>query len=220
MNYLIVGKSGIGQALASTLRNAGHVVTIIGRPEIEATQQDSVEYVIQRLENLPDVVINTVGFLHDEQFKPERSLMQFTPDHLWHSIKINTLPTSFLANALSKKMKKDTKLKLVTFSARVSSIEDNHLGGWHSYRMSKCALNMLIKNISIEWLRRFPNAGIYGYHPGTVDTPLSKPFQANVPPEKLFSPEKAAKYCLEVLQNLTVAESGNLFDWQGKRIPA
>ena len=31
---------------------------------------------------------------------------------------------------------------LVNVSAHAASIEDNNLGGWYAYRISKCALNM------------------------------------------------------------------------------
>ena len=39
-------------------------------------------------------------------------------------------------------------------SARVGSVSDNKLGGWYAYRSSKAALNMMIKNLSIEVGRR------------------------------------------------------------------
>lgn len=106
----------------------------------------------------------------------------------------------------------------MSFSARVSSIGDNHVGGWYSYRMSKSMLNMFIKTLSIEWQRRFPHATVFGYHPGTVDTELSRPFHANVPAHKLFTPDKAADYCLSVLEQTSTSQTGQLFDWQGKKI--
>ncbi|NIO42399.1 MAG: SDR family NAD(P)-dependent oxidoreductase, partial [Burkholderiales bacterium] len=73
------------------------------------------------------------------------------------------------------------KTVFAALSARVGSIEDNRLGGWHAYRASKAALNMLIKTLSIELARRNPKAICVGLHPGTVDTALSKPFQSGIP---------------------------------------
>ena len=56
--------------------------------------------------------------------------------------------------------------------ARVGSIGDNRLGGWHGYRAAKAALNMLVRNFAIELRRSHPLAVVVGLHPGTVDTPI------------------------------------------------
>ena len=47
---------------------------------------------------------------------------------------------------------------------------------------------MLIKNFAIEVQRTNPNARIFGMHPGTVDSKLSKPFQKMSAYKKLFQP--------------------------------
>jgi NAD(P)-dependent dehydrogenase (short-subunit alcohol dehydrogenase family) len=104
-------------------------------------------------------------------------------------------------------------------SARVGSIGDNRLGGWHSYRASKAALNMLIKNASIELARTRPDAVIVGLHPGTVDTGLSKPFQRGVAHNKLFTPEYCAERLIAVTDGLTRDDTGHVFAWDGARVP-
>ena len=57
------------------------------------------------------------------------------------------------------------------------------------------------------------------YHPGTVDTPLSKPFQDNVAPEKLFSPARAAGALDTVLSGLKADGELSYLDWRGETIP-
>jgi NAD(P)-dependent dehydrogenase (short-subunit alcohol dehydrogenase family) len=104
-------------------------------------------------------------------------------------------------------------------SARVSSISDNRLGGWHAYRASKAALNMLMHNFAIELSRKSPEALCVALHPGTVDTPLSRPFQGNVPIEKLFSAERSVADLLRVIDRLQSAHSGQLVAWDGSVIP-
>lgn len=156
--------------------------------------------------------------LHSNEQKPEKSLDQFNLEAMTNSLMINTMPAAYIAQGLTTHMPRNHPLKMITFSARVSSISDNKLGGWYSYRMSKCALNMLVKNITIEWNRSHPKAHIFGYHPGTVDSALSKPYQSNVKPEKLFSSDIAADHFIEVLSKLTEKQEGLLLDWQGKVI--
>ncbi|MEP0643724.1 MAG: short-chain dehydrogenase, partial [Parasphingorhabdus sp.] len=55
-------------------------------------------------------------------------------------------------------------------------------------------------------------------HPGTVDTALSKPFQSNVPDEKLFDSNRAAQQLVDVLDALRPADSGKIFAWDGAEI--
>ncbi|OYW86436.1 MAG: C-factor, partial [Hyphomonas sp. 32-62-5] len=99
-------------------------------------------------------------------------------------------------------------------------ISDNRLGGWHAYRASKAALNLLIRNYAIEQARRAPGSICAGLHPGTVDTGLSRPFQSGVPDGKLFTPQQSAAYLLGVIDRLTPEDSGKCFDWNGQEVPA
>ncbi len=104
-------------------------------------------------------------------------------------------------------------------SAKVGSITDNHLGGWYSYRMSKAALNMLVKNLSLEVARLNPSACIVSVHPGTTDTPLSEPFQGNLPDGQLQTAEHTAQRLLKVRDALTPQLSGALLNWDASVLP-
>ncbi len=221
--YMVFGYGGIGAALVEQLIQRGDEVIMVSRkrniqlPNVECITFHDLDNVLTEI--VPDYIINTIGVLHDSDHLPEKNINQFTETWLQQSIDINVMPTALIAQSLSRVMSRSSTLKMLAISARVSSITDNHLGGWYSYRMSKAALNMLIKTLAIEWSRQYPHAAIFAYHPGTVDTPLSKPYQANVAPEKLFSPSQAANYLLDVLAKLTIEDSGNLFDWQAKQVP-
>jgi NAD(P)-dependent dehydrogenase (short-subunit alcohol dehydrogenase family) len=103
-------------------------------------------------------------------------------------------------------------------SARLGSISDNRSGGWHAYRASKAALNQLIRTCSIELATRNKNAVCVALHPGTVDTAMSKPFQAGVAPGQLFSGDASARHLLAVIDRLSAADSGGFFAWDGQRI--
>ena len=93
---------------------------------------------------------------------------------------------------------------LATLSARVGSIQDNRLGGWYSYRVSKAAQNQLTRTASLELGRK--GCVVVALHPGTVKTELSEPFQAGVKPEKLFPVDDAAGMLLDVVDSLTSAD--------------
>ena len=55
-------------------------------------------------------------------------------------------------------------------------------------------------------------------HPGTTATDLSAPFQKNVKPELLFSTEYTAGMLLDVLEGLTLEDSGGFFAYDGSEI--
>jgi NAD(P)-dependent dehydrogenase (short-subunit alcohol dehydrogenase family) len=101
----------------------------------------------------------------------------------------------------------------------VGSIEDNRLGGWHAYRASKAALDMLVRNLAIELRQRNPQALCVALHPGTVDTGLSRPFQSAVDPSKLQTPADSARRMLATLDGLQSADTGKLWAYDGTPIP-
>ena len=220
--WMIVGYGGIGSALVSELLLRKQTVIVVTNhiskviDGVTALEFSDLSQAFKT--SLPDIIINTIGMLHDEEHMPEKNLTQLDSNWLLESFKVNLFKTIEITQLLSSYMKRNTSLKMIAFSARVSSISDNYLGGWYSYRISKAALNMFIKTVAIEWSRHYPQASIFGYHPGTVDTPLSKPFQKNLKRGQLFTPSQAANYLLDVLEHLTPEGSGNLYDWQGKII--
>ena len=128
------------------------------------------------------------------------------------------LPAIWLKHVESL-LKGSEPAKLVFFSARVGSISDNNLGGWYGYRASKSALNMIIKCAQIECKRRAKNICLISYHPGTVETELSKPFQSNVPAGKLFTTDFTVSQLLTIIPNLTPENGPHYIDWQGSVIP-
>ena len=93
------------------------------------------------------------------------------------------------------------------------------LGGWYGYRASKTALNQFIRTMANECRLKHPRAAIVAIHPGTTDTDLSRPFQANVDPSKLYSPQLTAKRLLKVLQDVDERHSGQFLNWNGSTIP-
>ena len=159
------------------------------------------------------------GVLQGEGYRPERALNQLKTSAMEQVFEVNTfLPMRVLAS-LTPVIKRSTEPRIAVLSARVGSIGDNRLGGWYSYRGSKAALNMMLRCVALEMRRVNPAAKIMAYHPGTVDTPLSEPFQANVAPEKLFSPARAAEALDTVLSNLAADGELSYLDWRGETIP-
>ncbi len=169
-------------------------------------------------------VINCVGLLHTPYNQPEKALRQLETEFFLQNMQINALASLLIAKHIKPLLAKADRTEnkpaiFATISARVGSISDNQLGGWYSYRMSKAALNMGMKNLSIEWSRSLKDVCVVVTQPGTVNTQLSAPFQGNVADEKLFSPVYSSECLLEVLDSMTAAQSGCFVDWAGESIP-
>lgn len=165
------------------------------------------------------LVIYCVGFLHEDNIQPEKSLQQLQADHLLRYFQVNSIGAVLLAKHLVPLLKHGERSVLANISAKIGSIGDNQSGGWYGYRASKAALNMFMRTVAIEYGRKSPKTTVVLLHPGTTDTRLSQPFQRNVPPEKLFSVERTVTQLLTVIEQLQPGDSGQFFSWDGSRLP-
>ncbi len=170
----------------------------------------------------PRLVIVATGLLHaPDGLRPEKSLAMLDPAKLARLFAVNATGPALVAKHLLPRMPRQGRATFAAVSARVGSISDNRLGGWYGYRASKAALNMLLRTAAIEWARTAKDGVCVGLHPGTVDTALSAPFQGGVADGKqLFAPARSAAMLLEVLARLGPADSGRVFAWDGREVPA
>lgn len=225
-NIVIIGASGaIGSAFTKRLSEQYPNASLYafcrnGKYHIDYSSEDSIAAaaVYASKEKPLDLVIVANGILHDADIMPEKSLRELSAEKFHRIFEVNTITPALIAKHFLPKLNRHKPSIFATLSARVGSISDNRLGGWYAYRASKSALNMIIKNASIEIGRRNKHAIIVGIHPGTVDSNLSKPFQANVPAAKLFTPKYSANKLLDVLENLTPEQTGKCFAWDGEEI--
>ena len=166
-----------------------------------------------------DLVIVATGLLHDgATHAPEKSSSMQSAAAYARAFAVNATGPALIGKHFLPLLARDRRAVFAAISARVGSISDNRLGGWHAYRASKAALNMIVANFAIELRTRNKTAIAVTLHPGTVATALSEPFQRNVPDGKMFTPEYAAGRMLETIDALGVADSGGLFAWDGERI--
>ena len=238
MRAVIIGSSGgIGAALCEQLaaRDSVSAVYALSRAgekpsgtkiialPLDVKNEDSIADAAQAIaaDGAPDLVIVAAGILSDENgLMPEKSLRQQSADAFETVFAVNTIGPALVAKHFLPIMPRKARAVFAALSARVGSISDNRIVGWHAYRASKAALNMLIRNYAIEQARRNEAFIAVGLHPGTVDTALSKPFQSGVPDKQLFRPDQSARYLLDVIDGLSPSDSGKVFDWAGKEIPA
>lgn len=229
---IVVGSGGaIAQSLLSLWSQSDRYdVVAIGRVHcaIENVRSFTTDYSETSLDdvaasiascgtNIGRLVI-TNGVLSGEDFGPERKMGDINAPVWQHVMNVNALTPMLVLSAFWQLIRKSDQPRIAALTARVGSLSDNGLGGWYSYRASKAALNMMLKCAAVEAKRVNKNAKLIAYHPGTVDSPLSKPFQRSVPEGKLFTPDFTAKQ-LEGLMSAAVADGElSYLDWAGDPI--
>lgn len=222
---IVLGSSGgIGAALLEQLRTGGEYSEVIGfsrhsTPALDMQDPSSIERVAAHAIARGELrlIINTTGFLHTAGSGPERSWRDLNPDYLMQAFAVNAIGPALLMKHLLPHLPRAGRAVFATLSARVGSIGDNRLGGWYGYRASKAAMNQFVRTASIELRRRSPDAICVALHPGTVATPLSAPFIREG--LELQTPATAAQRLLQVIAQLTPADSGGFFDHRGTVVP-
>ena len=222
--FLVIGASGgIGAAITAELQaryGDEQVLTWSRRsdPSLNILNEHSIRDFV-RAADLSEIelVIDATGFLHGYGVTPEKGWRDLDGVQLTQSFAANAIGPALLMKHLLPKLPRKSRGVFATLSARVGSIEDNRLGGWHAYRASKAALNQLVRCNAIELARKAPQAICVSIHPGTVDTKLSEPFAKSG--LDVQTPELAAKRILDTLDGLTADQSGGFFDYAGEAIP-
>lgn len=238
---IVVGAGGgIGAALVSALLEMPALSSVwalsragtaerlgrLRRGRIDVGDEPSIAAMADCLSNqTPDgagpirLVIVATGMLHGQGLQPEKSYRALDADALMHSYRINAIGPALVAKHMLPLLGRRGRSVFAVLSARVGSIGDNRSGGWHSYRASKAALNMILLNLAIETQRRAPETLVIGLHPGTVDSGLSRPFQRGVAEGRLFTPAFSAERLLAVIDGLGTQDNGRVLDWSGQVVP-
>jgi NAD(P)-dependent dehydrogenase (short-subunit alcohol dehydrogenase family) len=230
---LVMGAGGaIGEAVVEALAadpGVAHVLACsrnprpYGHAKVTGRQADilddaSIAAALEGVREI-DLVIVATGLLHETPgLSPEKSWRALDRDQLMRSFAVNAVGPALVAKHALPLLPRQGKAVFAALSARVGSISDNRLGGWYGYRASKAALNQLIRTLAIELARQRKEAICVGLHPGTVDSALSRPFQAGVTEGKLFTPVFAAERLLAVIDGLDASASGQLIAWDGQVI--
>jgi NAD(P)-dependent dehydrogenase (short-subunit alcohol dehydrogenase family) len=223
---LIIGASGtIGTALVQQLGShpqCGHVLGLHrqSQPAIDFDDEASFATAAVHLaaqcaeQGKFHLIIVATGVLHNAQFMPEKKLADLNYAQLLRTFQTNTLGPAMVLRHFAPLLDAQRGV-LAVMSAKVGSIGDNQLGGWYSYRASKAALNMLLKTASIEVKRSNPQAVLVALHPGTVTSPLSKPFKGDTIGRPAAD---AAADMLRVIDSLAPGDTGRFVAYSGEAL--
>lgn len=216
---LVVGASGgIGAALAGALEARGAEVRRLSRSTdgLDLRDPAAIERAMAVLEGPFDLILIATGILAPEGRAPEKSLAQIDARVMAEVMQVNAVGPALVLRHAPRLLPRRGRSALGVLSARVGSIGDNALGGWHGYRASKAALNQVVRGAAIELARSHAQAVVAALHPGTVETSFTA---AYAPSHGKIGAGEAARRLLRVLDGLRPGETGVFRDGDGREVP-
>ena len=208
-NLIIGASGGIGAAMAQTA--AGDVMGLSRRNDgLDVTNPDSVAAVLGGLDGVFDKVVVAIGSLGT----PEKSLSAIKASAMLDVMAVNAVGPALILRHLPQLLALQGRVAVL--SARVGSIGDNAIGGWHSYRASKAALNQIVHGAAIELARTHKGSVCVALHPGTVATSFTANHAGRY---KMVTPEVAAANLWRVIDGLAPSQTGGFYDYAGEVIP-
>ncbi len=211
---------GIGAALVAALQHDPACARVIALsrgtgPSVDIEDEATIAAAAAAL--APEapfaLMIDATGALTIDGHGPEKRLADLDASRLLRAFAVNAVGPALLAKHFADLLPRQGRCVLATLSARVGSIGDNRLGGWYGYRASKAALNQLWKTAAIEVARKRPDALLLCLHPGTVATPLSRPFVGD---DRSDPPAACAQRLLHVID--TATETAKFLDQNGRPV--
>lgn len=175
---------------------------------LDVANHEQIEQLSAKLSHQPiDVLVNNAGIYPSSR----RDDFGKTDYDAWSSaFQVNTMAPLKMAESFIKQITKSDSKTIVTITSKMGSIADNQRGGSYIYRSSKSAVNIVVKSLAID----LKDAGITAVllHPGWVRTDMGGP-------NGLISTEQSVTGMRQVISNLTQADSGKFYAFDGQIVP-
>ena len=217
--YLVTGSNrGIGLELCkqlkfrgddvlATCRNASNELKSLNVEIFEKVDISSVEDILNLKSKLKGIKLNCL--IHNAGIAEYNSLDQLDPESIIRQFEINALSPLYMTKFMINLMDKNSKIAFIT--SRMGSIGDNSSGSSYGYRMSKVALSMAAKSLSIDLKQKEISVAIL--HPGLVSTRMTG-FTKNG-----ISPQKSARGIIQRLDSLNIKNTGTFWHSNGEVLP-
>ena len=217
--FLITGSNrGIGLELCKQIHKRGDNVIATCREaskelrdlgvRIEENIEISSNVSIRNLSNkLSGVSLDCL--IHNAGIYEFNSLENLDKESILHQFEVNALSPILITQSLKHLLNSSSKVAFIT--SRMGSIEDNTSGSSYGYRMSKVALSMAAKSISIDLLKEDIYVAIL--HPGLVSTRMTGFTKSGI------SPEESANGLLKRIDSLNKNNSGTFWHANGEVLP-
>ena len=196
-----------GDEVIATCRNASLELKNLGlriEEGIDVSSQESINNLRQSLSGLElDCLIHNAGIYEYNSFN------DLDQQSILRQFEVNALSPICMTHSLKGLLKKTSKIAFIT--SRMGSIGDNSSGSSYGYRMSKVAMSMAAKSLSIDLLKEDIYVAIL--HPGLVSTRMTGFTNSGI------STNKSASGLLKLIENLNKNNTGQFWHVNGDILP-
>ena len=217
--YLITGSNrGIGLELCkqiskrgdeviATCRRASKELVNLGiqiEENIDISSDLSIANLSEKLSG-----INLDCLIHNAGIYEFNSFGNLDKKSILRQFEINALSPIFMTQSLKHLLRKSSKIAFIT--SRMGSIEDNTSGSSYGYRMSKVALSMAAKSLSIDLSKEEICVAIL--HPGLVSTRMTGFIPNGI------TTKESVRGILKRIESLNKKNTGTFWHANGEILP-
>lgn len=148
-----------------------------------------------------DWLVNNAGILD------RTTLGELDFDSVERQFRINAVAPLRVTEALLDTLTAGSKVFIIT--SRMGSIDDNTSGGSYGYRMSKAAVNMAGKSLSVDL--KEPGIAVFLLHPGWVSTDMTGGTGIPV--------SESAAGLIKRMDELDISQTGTFWHQEGYQLP-
>ena len=194
-----------GDELIAVCRQSSPELNALGATVIEGldvTSDQSIAELARKIEGVRlDRLVNNAGILERDSLEnPGFEAME-------RQFQVNSMGPLRITTALRGNLGNGSKVFIIT--SRMGSIEDNTSGGYYGYRMSKAAVNMVAKSLSVDL--KDAGIGVFLLHPGYVSTDMTG--HQGIPAQQ------CAAGLIERMDTLDIEQTGTFWHQEGYLLP-
>lgn len=169
---------------------------------IDVTADASVAELSRKLDGKTvDRLVNNAGILE------RNALDDFDSGSIERQFRVNAIAPLRVTTALRSNLESGSCVFIIT--SRMGSVEDNSSGGSYGYRMSKAAVNMAGKSLSVDL--KEDGVAVFLLHPGWVATEMTG--------QTGISVVQSATGLIERMDSLDIGQTGSFWHQEGYQLP-
>ena len=170
--------------------------------KIDVASDTSVADLVRQLDGKPiDRLVNNAGIL-------ERNVLdEFDAGSIERQFRVNAIAPLRVTTALLPNLASGSRVFIIT--SRMGSVEDNTSGGSYGYRMSKAAVNMAGKSLSVDLKEQ--GIAVFLLHPGWVSTEMTG--------QTGIAVDQSAAGLIDRMDSLDLDQTGSFWHQEGYQLP-
>ena len=173
--------------------------------------QGAVETVSKQVDGL-DMLINNAGILPGgvENCHPNiGTLEELEVEPMLEVFRVNTISPVMMTQAFWSLLRKGNSARVINVSSDAGSLTRRDNGCNYTYSSSKSALNMMSRCLAGDL--RSDNIIVVPVHPGFIQTDMGGSVA-------ILTLDEAIPSLVETIDNLTMDDTGQFFNWDGSQV--